>query len=132
MSGKPSKDLVKVIVSLVLIASAVFVIIRFGLRKGSGKPPEETPYICSACGRLFTVPTGDVNRLVEENPSKDGRIKCPACSKFTGERAIICAFCGEPYLISQSQEKYGVKYRCPHCGKSLADVGTEQPEKEGD
>ncbi len=116
-----SKSSIKAIIAIVVIIVSVFLIYRYGLKPNPGDPPARTTFICTECRHAFEVDTDDTTKLQAENPKKTGMIKCPECARFAGRQAIVCSFCGKPYLMQESLKEYGEKYRCTHCGKALSD-----------
>ena len=116
-----SKSSVKGIIAIVVIAVAVFLIYKYGLKPSPGAPPDKTQFICTECGYTFEVSTNDTTRLQAENPNKNNMIKCPECGRFAAKQAILCPYCEKPYLPQESLQKYGEKYRCTHCGKRLGE-----------
>ena len=115
------KSSAKGVIAIVVIIVAVIVIYKFGLQRSPGTVPDRTPYICTNCGHEFEINTEDAQELRAENPDRTGEIKCANCKEFRAKKAIRCIYCEKYYLIEQSLEKFGEKYRCPHCDKTVGE-----------
>ncbi len=112
------------------LIAAVTAVVVYHVVGGARGPLAEMPdtpesaqvFICSACGKVFTLTPRERAKLMASSPAtqaEDGsrgrslRLPCPACGKTAAAVAASCPVCGRPYLRVGNDGQ--LHSRCPPC-----------------